>query len=286
MSTSFFLIDAFTDHPFAGNPAGVCLLDAPAPASWMQKVAHEVGASETAFVIGCEAEQPRLRWFTPTDEVDLCGHATLAAAHALREHAQSDARQSVSFSTASGTLTARYTAAGRITLDFPADPPVETPLPDGLVEACGVSAPTYTGRSARDWLIRLDTPGDVQAARPDMEVLARVETRGVILTAQATGNGTHDFVSRFFAPRVGVPEDPVTGSAHCALGPYWGRELSTAQLVGRQISARGGTVRIHLPEGPDGDRVMLTGACATIVRGQWVAEPTTQDATPPQSSSR
>lgn len=285
MTIPFFLVDAFTDRPFAGNPAGVCVLTAPAPAAWMQQVAREVRASETAFVIAPDAETPRLRWFTPTHEVDLCGHATLAAAHALQaydaEHGNSGAspREAVAFDTASGTLTAQYTDTG-IRLDFPTDPPTAEAAPAGLVAACGIPTPVWSGRSARDWVLHVDTAQAVRAAQPDMDALAQFDTRGVIITAQADAEADHDFVSRFFGPQVGVPEDPVTGSAHCALGPYWHRRLGKPRLTGYQASERGGTVRIYLPPPHDtaDARIHLFGACQTMVRGTWQAGPDTSTA--------
>ena len=291
MTIPFFLVDAFADRPFAGNPAGVCIMPRAVPDSWMQDVAREVGASETAFVIASGSASAQLRWFTPANEVDLCGHATLAAAHAWRAHrlqidnAQMDNAaaepDAVAFQTASGTLTARYTDTG-IRLDFPADAPHAEDPPAGLVQACDISAPLWSGRSARDWLLHVPTVRDVERAVPDMEALSQFETRGIILTAESPTEADHDFVSRFFAPRVGVPEDPVTGSAHCALGPYWQERLSRSHLTGYQASSRGGTVRVHVPKASGGDapgRVHLYGTCHTVVQGQWKALPaTTPDA--------
>lgn len=287
MAIPFFLIDAFTDTPFAGNPAGVCLLTHPAPDSWMQQVAAEVGASETAFVIDPTRERPTLRWFTPTDEVDLCGHATLAAAFAL-QHANLAPPNAITFATASGPLTATYMETG-IALDFPADPVTEASLPEGLLHACGIAAiPVWTGRSSRDWLIHLPTAHAVHEATPDMEALAAFDTRGVILTAPAEAQDAHDIVSRFFAPRVGVPEDPVTGSAHCALGPYWSQQLNQQTVVGYQTSPRGGTVVVAIPPRNDdgSSRVTLRGTCRLTIEGTLAAHPTSPDAAPPQSSSR
>jgi len=278
MTIPFFLVDAFADRPFAGNPAGVCMLSDAAPASWMQAVAQEVGASETAFIIAPTSDTPQLRWFTPTDEVDLCGHATLAAAHALRIYENErnrPTRNAASFRTASGPLTAHYAAEGAIRLDFPIDPPKEKTPPGGLVDVCTIPAPEWAGRSTRDWLLHVPTAADVEAAQPNMEALARFDTRGVIITAPGTAETEYDFVSRFFAPRVGVPEDPVTGSAHCALGPYWSDRLGVSHLTGYQASHRGGTVAIHLSEPMPGTdaRVHLQGQCCTVVRGRWTAPP-------------
>lgn len=290
MTIPFFLVDAFTNRPFAGNPAGVCIVPEAAPARWMQSVAREVGASETAFVIAPKDGRARLRWFTPTDEVDLCGHATLAAAHALRTHRDGTSApepDAVVFDTASGALTAQYTNAG-IRLNFPVDAPRPADPPAGLVAACNIPTPVWSGRSARDWLLHVPTPQDVEAAAPAMDALSQFDTRGVILTAEGSTADNHDFVSRFFAPRVGVPEDPVTGSAHCALGPYWRDRLGRSDLTGYQASSRGGTVRIHLPEpAPSGARIHLLGACCTMVQGMWQAPPnaTNPDAAAPQSPS-
>jgi predicted PhzF superfamily epimerase YddE/YHI9 len=291
MTIPFFLVDAFTNRPFAGNPAGVCIVPEAAPARWMQSVAREVGASETAFVIAPHNGRARLRWFTPTDEVDLCGHATLAAAHALRAHqagANAPDPDTVVFDTASGPLTAQYTDAG-IRLDFPADAPNPADPPAGLVAACNIPTPVWSGRSARDWLLHVPTPQDVKAAAPDIDALSQFDTRGVILTAESATESDHDFVSRFFAPQVGVPEDPVTGSTHCALGPYWHDRLGRSDLTGYQASSRGGTVRIHLPDSPASSeaRVHLLGACWTMVQGTWQAPPnaTSPDAEAHQSPS-
>ena len=251
------LIDAFTDRPFAGNPAGVCLLDGPAEAAWMQAVAAEMNQAETAFVAPtADVDRFGLRWFTPTVEVDLCGHATLAAAHAL-------ARPAIHFDTRSGTLTC--TRDGDvIAMDFPATPATPVDAPPGLFAAMGI-APAPVHRSRFDLLVELPSADAVLAVRPELRQLATIDARGVIVTAP--GEGDADFVSRFFGPAVGVDEDPVTGSAHCCLAPYWaGRLNRTGELVGRQLSRRGGVVRCT----PTGDRVRLAGRCVTVLRGEWV----------------
>ncbi|MEV0592999.1 PhzF family phenazine biosynthesis protein [Nonomuraea cavernae] len=248
-----FTVDAFTDTPFQGNPAAVCLLESAAPDSWMQAVAAEMRLSETAFLLG-----DSLRWFTPAVEVSLCGHATLATAHVL--YSTDTASGPVEFSTASGRLTVNRTPDGLISMDFPAKEVTPTTLPAGLEKALGV-APVQVGRSQLDLLVELPDEESVRTLVPDIEALTSIDARGVIVTA--AGSST-DFVSRFFAPNVGVPEDPVTGSAHCALAPYWSQRLGRAELVGAQLSARGGLVRVKV----DGDRVHLSGRAVTVVSGE------------------
>lgn len=247
-----FTVDAFTDKAFQGNPAAVCLLDSPASESWMQGVATEMNLSETAFLHG-----DTLRWFTPKVEVTLCGHATLATAHVL--YSTGAASGPVEFSTASGTLTVNRRSDDLITMDFPAKEVTQDTVPAGLEKALGAT-PSYVGRSALDLLVELDSEETVRGLAPDVRALAAVDARGVIVTARGTST---DFVSRFFAPNVGVPEDPVTGSAHCALAPYWGRRLGRAEMVGAQLSARGGLVHVRV----DGDRVHLAGRAVTVLSG-------------------
>jgi len=219
--------------------------------------------SETAFLVRND-DGFDLRWFTPAAEVDLCGHATLAGAHLLWEIGVLDPGAEAVFFTRSGRLTARR-QDGRIVMDFPAEPPEEAAPPDGLVQALGV-APRYTGRNRMDYLVLVDSQAAVEALDPDMHRLARVDTRGVIVTAEA-GDGPYDFVSRFFAPRLDVPEDPVTGSAHCCLGPFWQQRLGKDELLGYQASARGGTVHVQ----PTADRVLLGGQAVTVMKGELVA---------------
>ena len=250
-----FLVDAFTDTAFKGNPAAVCLLEDRVPDEWMQEVAAELGLSETAFLL-----DDSLRWFTPGTEVTLCGHATLATAHIL--YSTGAATGPVEFSTASGTLTVNRHPDGMITMDFPAKEVTPTAVPEGLEKALGAPA-VRVGRSSLDLLVELDTEATVRSLAPDITALAAVEARGVIVTAAASPGSQADFVSRFFAPRVGVPEDPVTGSAHCALAPYWSARLGRASLTGAQLSARGGRVGVRL----DGDRVHLAGHAVTITSG-------------------
>ena len=260
MSHELHLADAFTGTPFRGNTAAVCILDGPADPAWMQQVAGEMKHSETAF-LHPEKEGWNLRWFTPEREVDLCGHATLAAAFILWTTGHAEPGSAVSFDTKSGTLTATKDG-DRIMLNFPAEPvgPAE-PVP-GLETALGVS-PVFTGRNRFDILAELPSATDVCTLEPDMAALAKIPARGIIVTA-ASDLPHFDFVSRFFAPSVGVPEDPVTGSAHCCLGPYWGEKLKKIELDGFQCSARGGTVRVTLL----GDRVLLGGHAVHIASGR------------------
>ncbi|MEU7915784.1 PhzF family phenazine biosynthesis protein [Microbispora bryophytorum] len=254
-----FTVDSFTDRPFRGNPAAVCLLDETVPDEWMQAVAAEMRHSETAFVLGRDQGPCSLRWFTPAVEVALCGHATLATAHVLYSLGESGRLE---FDTKSGVLATEQADGGLIAMDFPAKQATPCPPPDGLVEALGVT-PVWTGRSEFDLLVEVASAEEVRAADPDMARLAEVDARGVIVTASGAGTSA-DYVSRFFGPRVGVPEDPVTGSAHCVLAPHWSGRLGRDALVGEQVSSRGGTVRTTLR----GDRVELAGHAVTIWSGE------------------
>lgn len=257
------MVDAFADGPFAGNPAGVCVLEAgPWPDdSWMQSVAAEMKHAETAFVRpsdGAEAEWD-LRWFTPAKEVVLCGHATLATAHVLA------LKGKTSFATLSGVLVADVAEDG-ITLDFPVNRPIATPVPDGLEAALEVEAvEAYVTGELRDLLVVVRDEATVRAVVPQYDEIAAItdrdKLRGVIVTAR--GN-EYDFVSRFFAPGSGIPEDPVTGSAHTGLAPYWAGRLGRDALVGYQASARGGVVQVVL----DGERVHLKGSAVTVLDGE------------------
>ena len=261
MPIPLFQVDAFTDKPFGGNPAAVCLLDAPRDAAWMQEVGREMNLSETAFV-SPQGDGYDLRWFTPTCEIDLCGHATLASAHVLWETERLASDSPAKFRTKSGLLTCHRRGAW-IEMDFPATPPKDAPSPAGLAEALGLS-PRNTARSRFDWLVEVGDEAEVRAAAPDFGMLKKVEARGVIVTARAS-KGV-DFVSRFFAPAAGVDEDPVTGSAHCCLTPYWSPKLGKQEMLARQISARGGEVRVKL----QGDRVLLSGQAVTVLRGELI----------------
>ncbi len=253
-----FQIDAFTSEAFRGNPAAVCLLDRERDASWMQNVAAEMNLSATAFLLPMN-DGYSLRWFTPAIEVALCGHATLASAHALwEEHGLANAR----FHTRSGVLTAQRNG-DLIELDFPATLGERVDAPEGLLESLGISDPVYVGRNKFDYLVEVASEDIVRKLDPDHAQLRRIPVRGVIVTSRATMEGA-DFVSRFFAPGSGVDEDPVTGSAHCCLTPYWSAKLGKETMTAYQASQRGGFVYVQLA----GDRVKLRGHAVTVLRGE------------------
>jgi PhzF family phenazine biosynthesis protein len=258
-----FQVDAFADHAFAGNPAAVCLLSGPEDDRWMQAVAQEMNLSETAFLLA-EANGYRLRWFTPKIEVDLCGHATLASAHVLLTEKSPPATAPIHFYTSSGLLKAER-KGDLIELDFPAEPAAETLPPRELLKALGVSA-QYVGKNRFDFLVEVESEDVVRKMAPDFTRLAKIEVRGVIVTAKSTAP-QYDFVSRFFAPRAGVNEDPVTGSAHCCLGPYWRDRLSKSELIAFQSSARGGVVQVRVTD----ERTFLGGQAVTVLRGELTA---------------
>jgi len=259
-----FQVDAFTSEPFRGNPAAVCVLDRERPDSWMQQVAAEMNLSETAFVLASGGGF-RLRWFTPTVEVPLCGHATLATAHVLWETGKLAPEAAARFFTRSGELAARRLAS-RIELDFPARPVEEAAPPAGVLEALGVQ-PRFCGQTPdlgdgdRQILIECESAEEVRACRPRFDLLRAIRP-AIILTARSDRPG-HDIVSRFFAPWWGIDEDPVTGVAHCALATYWSRRLGRNTLVAYQASARGGTVHVRLEE----DRAFLGGQAVTVLSG-------------------
>ncbi len=263
MPVPIYQVDAFADRPFAGNPAAVCLLSGPAEAAWMQRVAAEMNLSETAF-LHPEEDGYRLRWFTPAVEVDLCGHATLAGAHVLWETGALKADEPAVFHSRSGVLTAARQGTA-IVLDFPALPVEPCVCPPGLAEALG-AVPTYTGQNGMDYLVAVESEADVRALRPDFVKLAKLPVRGVIVTSRSATAG-YDFVSRFFAPAAGVPEDPVTGSAHCCLGPFWSVRLHKDDLRAYQASARGGAVEVRVRD----ERVHLIGRAVTVLRGELLA---------------
>jgi predicted PhzF superfamily epimerase YddE/YHI9 len=260
MSQVIHQVDAFTDRPFSGNPAAVLILSAPADAEWMQLVAREMNLSETAFLSPRDDGSFGLRWFTPTVEVDLCGHATLASAHVLWETGRLHPEAEVRFDTQSGRLVARR-AGSWIEMDFPATPDQPSAAPAGLSAALGAE-PRYVGRSRFDTLVELGSEAEVRELRPDFGRLKQIP-RGVIVTARSSG-GEFDFVSRFFAPAAGIDEDPVTGSAHCCLAPYWAKKLGKKELVGYQASARGGVVRVR----DAGPRVILSGQAVSVLRAE------------------
>lgn len=250
-------IDAFTSQAFRGNPAAVCLLDRERDETWMQDVAVEMNLSETAFLLRRDAGDYSLRWFTPAVEVALCGHATLASAHALYEE---HGLTSVRFHTKSGVLTANR-VGNAIELDFPATPEQTADAPEGLLDSLGVSAPVYVGRNRFDYLVEVASEDEVRALDPDHSRLRRIPVRGVIVTSRSP---EFDFVSRFFAPGSGIDEDPVTGSAHCCLTPYWSAKLGKEEMTAFQASRRGGVVHVRLA----GDRVKLGGEAVTVLRGE------------------
>jgi PhzF family phenazine biosynthesis protein len=258
MAQHFTQVDAFTDRPFAGNPAAVCLLPSPRDAHWMQRIASEMNLAETAFLVP-RADGFDLRWFTPGAEVDLCGHATLASAHALWEEGHLSYSEDARFHTRSGLLTATR-RGDHIWLDFPSTPVSSAAPPQGLEQAIGRKA-TMVGRTVFDYVVELDSEAAVRSLAPDMTLIAGIPCRGVIVTAPSS-DIRYDFVSRFFAPGLGIPEDPVTGSAHCGLAPYWGTRLGKDEMVGYQASPRGGTVLIRV----EGNRVHLGGQAVTVVR--------------------
>jgi PhzF family phenazine biosynthesis protein len=264
MSVPIFQIDAFTSEAFRGNPAAVCLLTDPAPEDWMQNVAAEMNLAETAFVVA-GGDAFGLRWFTPKVEVDLCGHATLAAAHALWESGRIRRDIIVHFDTKSGRLSAR-SDDDWIELDFPSTPEAPVAAPEGMLDALGVATPVYVGLNRFDYLVEVADEGILRRLAPDFASLRSLEVRGVIVTSRASTAGV-DFVSRFFAPGAGIDEDPVTGSAHCCLAPYWSPRLGKTEFVAHQLSARRGVLRVRLA----GDRVKLLGQAITVFRGELVA---------------
>ncbi len=254
------VVDAFTDKPFSGNPAAVCLLPEERDRRWMAQVAREMNLSETAFVLA-RGDAWALRWFTPTVEVDLCGHATLATAHVLWERGTLAEGETARFRTRSGLLTARQ-VDGWIELDFPALEPEWADEPPDLAEALG-ARPKAVAKSAFDFLVEVESEAVVRDLKPNLVLLATLPARGVIVTAAATTPG-FDFVSRFFAPQSGVAEDPVTGSAHCVLGPYWRGKHGRETMLAYQASARGGLIRVEVR----GDRVLLGGKAVTVMKGE------------------
>ncbi|MBI5687878.1 MAG: PhzF family phenazine biosynthesis protein [Verrucomicrobia bacterium] len=252
------VVDAFTAGAFAGNPAAVCILDEPADESWMQLVAREMNLSETAFLHPIEGGYS-LRWFTPMVEVELCGHATLASAHTLWETGALADDQVARFHTLSGWLTCRR-QGGWIEMDFPTTPAVPCATPPGLSEALGAEL-LWTGNNDMDHLVEVASERTLRGLKPDFTAIAPLTVRGVIVTCRSE-SPEFDFLSRFFAPTAGVNEDPVTGSAHCTLGPYWQAKLGKSDFTAYQASARGGVVKV----GVRGDRVLLRGQAVMMSR--------------------
>jgi len=259
------VVDAFTQEAYRGNSAAVCILNAPRDDTWMQQVAREMNLAETAF-LGTRADGWSLRWFTPQTEVDLCGHATLATAHVLYEDGRLAPEDEARFHTRSGLITASR-RFGWIEMDFPATPPLPVEPPRDLAASLG-ARPVFVGQTIYDYFVELENEETVRGLRPNISALAGFGGRGVIVTAKASKDPkdqiSYDFVSRMFAPSVGIAEDPVTGSAHCALGPYWAAKLEKGDLLGYQCSERGGYVRVR----PEGDRAILGGHAVTVLRGE------------------
>ena len=265
---AYFHVDAFSDAAFGGNPAAVFTLTHAADDAWMQSVAAEFNQAASVFLWPHEDPFKRawqLRWFSPSSELALCGHGTIAASYVLWSEGILRPDQTAKYETQSGQLSAEYAPSGAITLDFPSTPPVETDPPDTLLKALGTEA-TYVGRSTHDYIVEVASAEIVRSLAPDLGLLKEVETRGVIVTAMGD-SAEFDFISRFFAPRVGIPEDPVTGSAHCCLAPYWAKRLDKQALTGYQASSRGGQVKVALA----GDRIKLGGKAKILVRGDYIA---------------
>lgn len=258
MKPEIFQVDAFTDRPFGGNPAGVCVLPEPADERWMQLVATEMNLSETAFLVE-QTDGFQLRWFTPAVEVELCGHATLASAHILWEQDVLSPDSPACFHTRSGLLSAVRKGAW-IEMDFPAEPEIQADFPIDIFKAFGADA-RYVGKNRFDFLLEFDSAEIVRKMTPNFSLLNDVTGRGFIVTSPSDMDH-YDFISRFFAPAAGVNEDPVTGSAHCCLGPYWAKKLGKDELIGYQASKRGGVVKVRVGD----ERVYLCGQAITVMR--------------------
>jgi PhzF family phenazine biosynthesis protein len=262
MTIRIVQVDAFTDKLFSGNPAAVCVLRHEPAEQWMRDVAREMNLSETAFLVPQDGGY-KLRWFTPAVEVDLCGHATVASAHVLWQDHHLPEGQQARFHTRSGLLTADRRGEW-IELDFPAKLAVEAEPPASLLPALGVKEARYVGKNAFDYLVEVDSEAELRSLSPDHGALRKLPVRGIIVTAR--GSGEYDFVSRFFAPGSGIDEDPVTGSAHTALGPYWSGRLGKPEFLAFQASQRGGVIKVRV----EGDRVKLGGQAVTVMTGELV----------------
>jgi len=260
MGLKIIQVDAFTDKKFAGNPAAVCLLAEPRDDEWMQTVAREMNLSATAY-LHRQRDGFNLRWFTSSVELAFCGHGTLASAHVLWELGQLEPTEEARFFTQSGLLTAKRLGSW-IELDFPAKREEQVAAPDGLERALGVRA-SYIGRNAFDYLVEVESEEILRGLQPDFTSLKSLNVRGVIVTS-LSDSPEYDFISRFFAPGSGIDEDPVTGSAHCCLGPYWSIRLHKKELTAYQASKRGGVVRVRVGD----DRVQLGGQAVTVMRGE------------------
>lgn len=259
---NIYTVDAFTDKPYSGNPAGVCILDTPKDDKWMQHVAAEMNHAETAFLLKA-SDGYMLRWFTPKTEVDLCGHATLASAHILWEQGLTDEPE-IRFHTKRELLKARKHGLW-IELNFPLEPDEETEAPDMLQESLGVPL-KYIGRNRIDYIVEAEDEATVRDLKPDLALMKNITTRGVLVTAKADEDA--DFVSRCFFPAIGIDEDPVTGSAHCCLGPYWANKLGKRDLSARQISERGGELKLKVLS----ERILIYGQAVTVLKGELVGE--------------
>ena len=264
MAMRIVQVDAFTNRPFAGNPAAVCVLPSARPDQWLRDVAREMNLSETAFLVPQDGGY-NLRWLTPAVEVDLCGHATLASAHVLWEDGHLPASCQARFHTRSGLLTADRRGEW-IELNFPAKTVEAAEPPPELLPSLGVRNPVFVGRNVWDYLVEVESEEVLRAVAPDHSALRRIPVRGVIVTARPR-QGEFDFISRFFAPGSGIDEDPVTGSAHTALGPYWAAKLGRTEFLAYQASARGGVIRVRL----EGGRVVLGGQAVTVMTGELLA---------------
>ncbi|HAX50304.1 MAG TPA: PhzF family phenazine biosynthesis protein [Ignavibacteria bacterium] len=263
MKLPIFTVDAFTNEPFKGNPAAVCLLEEEIPTSLMQNIAFELNLAETAFVLKeKDSDTYSLRWMTPVSEVDLCGHATLASSHIMWQEGICKKDETINFNTRSGLLTCNYNQ-GKITLGLPAIPEKKIEYPPELIDAIGGVQPKYVGMTKWNYIIELNSESDIINLKPDFNVMLKLPGWGTIITAAADMPG-YDFISRFFAPEKGIQEDPVTGSAHCALAPYWQSRLGKNTFKAYQASERGGTIDIKI----EGERVYLTGEGVTVIKGE------------------
>lgn len=263
--TPLIQVDSFTTDAFRGNPAAVCLPREEVSVAWMQAVAAEMNLSETAFVRRRAEGDFSIRWFTPTVEVPLCGHATLAAAHVLWEEQLASLEEPIILHAQSGLLTARREDTW-ICLDFPTLPVEPCAIPDRLPEALGCRPLSVHRNRFGTHLVELDSEKTVQDLDPDIARLAR-EPFSVCIVTAASDSVEYDFVSRFFGPGLGIDEDPVTGSAHCSLGPFWAERLGKAELMAHQLSKRGGIVRVRVRD----DRMDILGQAVTVLRGEIIA---------------
>jgi predicted PhzF superfamily epimerase YddE/YHI9 len=261
--TRIYQVDSFTKEPFRGNPAGVCILQREATVDWMQSLAAEMNLSETAFLLHCKGSDYSIRWFTPTVEVPLCGHATLASAHVLWEEKLVSPRELITFQTPKETLLAQR-ESDWIRLDFPALLVEECAEPAGLGKALGTQPLRVYRNQFSTFLIEVESEKTLRNLQPDISRLRNSEFNVAIVTAPSDSSH-YDFVSRFFGPGMGIDEDPVTGAAHCSLGPFWAKRLGKTELVGHQVSKRGGVVKVHVHE----DRVDILGQAVTIIRGDF-----------------